>query len=345
MRLPDDLRPARVTVVRPRGLGDVVLSTAVLDALRRAWPDTRIDYIVERPSRTLLESDPRLDRIFLLGGPADEGRIRGGSMWDAIRWLREGAPDIVFDLFSNPRTAIMTAASQARWRVGLDRGARRVSYNVRVPRFRGSPAEDNRYAGDVLLDFLRQAGVRWEGEARANAPGTEADRTRAARLLEDLGYAPGSRWGAVLPGGSWASKRWTVEGFAAGARALAERFGEPTLIVWGPPDPDDAEAIAAAAGDAARLAPPTSLLEMGAMLATPAVVVCTDCLGRHFAVVQGTPTVGVFGSTDPRHWTPRGGLHRTVHAAAEGCAGLDDLPPAPVLRELDRLLDTAPGPP
>ena len=69
MRLPDDLRPARVTVVRPRGLGDVVLSTAVLDALRRAWPDTRIDYIVERPSRTLLESDPRLDRIFLLGGP------------------------------------------------------------------------------------------------------------------------------------------------------------------------------------------------------------------------------------------------------------------------------------
>ena len=59
--LPKDFAPARVVIVRPRGLGDVVLSSAVIDALRRAWPDAAIDYVTERASRELLEPDSRLD--------------------------------------------------------------------------------------------------------------------------------------------------------------------------------------------------------------------------------------------------------------------------------------------
>jgi ADP-heptose:LPS heptosyltransferase len=248
----------------------------------------------------------------------------------------------VLDLFSNPRTALFTSLSGAPWRVGLDRGVRRIAYNVRVPRFRGGPDVDHRYAGQVQLDFVEDAGVRWEGTAVANAPVTEADREFARAALRDAGYPEGARWGAVLPGGSWASKRWTVEGFADTAAALAERTGSPTLVIWGPPERGDAVAIASAAGERARLAPPSTLRQMAALLAMPALLVSTDCLGRHFAVVQGTPTVGVFGSTDPRHWTPREGPHATVQASAEGHESLSSLGAEPVLREVDRmgLLDT-----
>jgi ADP-heptose:LPS heptosyltransferase len=342
-RLPPDLTPRRVAVLRPRGLGDVVLSTAVLQAIRLAWPEAAIDYLAEKPSRALLETDPRLDRIFLLGSGERSGDIRFGGAIAAIRWLRDGRPDVVFDLFSNPRTAFVTGCSGAPWRVGLDRSVRRIAYNVRVPRFRGGPEVDHRFAGDVLVDFVRDAGLVWTGDATANAPVTETDREFARDALAQAGYPAGARFGAVLPGGSWESKRWTVAGFAAAARALAGHFGEPTLVIWGPPEQDDARGIADAAGPAARLAPPSTLRQMGALLGTPALLVATDCLGRHLALVQGTPTVGVFGSTDPRHWTPHGGPHGTVHAPALGHASLSTLPPGPVLAEIARQLDRGPG--
>ena len=164
-------------------------------------------------------------------------------------------------------------------------------------------------------------------------------------MIAAAGYPVGRPFGAVLPGGSWATKRWTVEGFAAAARAMTEHYGEPTLVIWGPPEREDAEAIAAAAGASARLAPPSTLRQMAAMLALPALVTCTDCLGRHLALVQETPTVGVFGSTDPRDWTPRTGPHGTVSAPDLGFPSLETLPAEPVLAEIARQLDTGPGAP
>jgi len=332
--------PRRIALVRPRGLGDVVLSTAMIDALRRAYPHTPIDYLSEAASRTFLEIDDRIDRIFLLGGPSrDEGRIRWGGRLAAVRWLREGGTDLVLDSFSNPATAIITGLSGAARRVGWKRGVRGVAYNVRVPRFHGDPATDARFAVERMLDFLRDAGIRWEGEARANAPTTPEDREFARAALTDLGYETAAPFGAVLPGGSWESKRWTVEGFAAAGEAMALRFGSPTLVIWGPPEEEDARAIAEALGDRGRLAPASTLRQMGALLGTPALLVAPDCLGRHLSIVQGVPTVAVFGSTDPLGWTPTSGPHRAVAGRPEdGYESLRDLPVEIVVGEIDGLI-------
>ncbi|NNE44955.1 MAG: glycosyltransferase family 9 protein [Gemmatimonadetes bacterium] len=339
MPLPEGFCPGRVVIVRPRGLGDVVLSSAVIDALTRAWPDARLDFITERASRELLEPDARLDGIFLLDGEDRDARIRGGGLRSAVSWVRERSPDLLLDLFSNPRTAWLTAMSGVPFRVGLDKRVRRFAYNVRVPRFHGPPEEDHRWARDVQLDFLRNAGIRWAGEAKASVALTPEDAAFAERVLPDLGYAPGTSFATVLPGGSWESKRWSVEGFAAAGRAAAECLGAPTLVCWGPPEREDAEAIASRLGDAGRLAPPSRLREMAALLARSALTVSTDCLGRHFAVVQGVPTVGIFGTTDPRDWTPPDGPHRTVRGGPEeGYPSLRDFPADAVVAAVRDLL-------
>jgi ADP-heptose:LPS heptosyltransferase len=335
--IPDGWTPKRVTIVRPRGLGDIVLASAVIDALTRAFPGAALDFIAERPARSLLERDERLDGLFLLGPDSDDPP--GGRSRRAIAWLRARKPDLVVDLFSNPRTAVLTAASRARYRVGLDRGVRRIAYNVRIPRFVPSAREDRRWAGEVQLDFLRNAGITWPGTAQASMALTPGDVRFADEAIESLGFAPGARFGAVLPGGSWASKRWTVEGFAAAARELAAGTGQPTLVLWGPPEVDDARAIAEAAGDAARLAPPSTLRGMAALLARPGLLVSPDCLGRHIALVQGTPTLGIFGSTRPSDWTPPTGPHRTLLSSDEGFPALEDLPPEPVLRAIRSCLE------
>jgi ADP-heptose:LPS heptosyltransferase len=342
MTVPADYRVRRALVVRPRGLGDIVLSTAVVDAIGRAYPEVSVDYLSERSARALLECDDRLSRIFLIGPRGeDDGRIRTGGTLAAIRWIREGRPDLVVDLFCNPRTALLTALSGAPFRIGLDKRLRRLSYNVRVPRFRRGPEPDRRYALETQLDFLRGAGIRWPGEAMPNAPVRPDDAAFADEALVELGLPADGRFGAVLPGGSWESKRWSVEGFVAAGRRLAERFGNPTLVVWGPPERDDAERIADALGDRGRLAPPTTLRQMAALLGRPALLVATDCLGRHFAIVQGVSTVGLFGTTDPWGWTPAGNAHRNVRGGhREGLASLRELPAAPVLEQIDQLLES-----
>lgn len=340
MRLPPDLRPRRALVLRPRGLGDIVLSTAVLDALGRAWPGTELDYLAEAPARSLLEADDRLAAVFLLGDrKAPDGRITQGGVRDAVRWIRARRAEVVLDLFSNPRTALLAALSGARWRVGYDRKVRRVAYNVRVPRFHGTPRTDPRWAGRMQVDFLRDAGVHWEGEARAGLALPAQDLAGARALLAELGYAPSRPFGAVLPGGTWAGKRWTVEGYARAGRAMARALGTPTLVLWGPPERGDAEAIARELGDDGRFAPSTTLRGMAAVLARAALLVAADSLGRHLAIVQGVPTVGVFGATDPKDWTPPTGPHRTVRAGpGSPWPSLSELPAQPVLAEIDRLL-------
>jgi ADP-heptose:LPS heptosyltransferase len=337
VRLPDGLVPRRAVVLRPRGLGDVVLSSAVIDALARAWPGTALDYVAEAPARALLEPDARLAGIFLLGPRgAREGRVQEGGKIAAVAWLRARRPDVVLDLFSNPRTALLAWLSGARWRVGYDRSARRLAYNVRIPRFRGSAAEDRRWAGEVQLDFLRDAGIRWSGEAKGGVALTAADRDAADAALARLGYAAADRFAAVLPGGSWEGKRWSIAGYVAAGRALADRLGRPALVLWGPPERADAARIAEGLGAEGRLAPPTTLRVMAALAGRASLVVAADSLGRHLAIVQGVPTVGVFGSTDPKDWTPPGGPHRVVRAAPPD--GLRDLPAGPVVREIDALL-------
>jgi ADP-heptose:LPS heptosyltransferase len=131
-----------------------------------------------------------------------------------------------------------------------------------------------------------------------------------------------------------------VDGYVAAGAALAERFGAPTLVPWGPPEADEARAIADALGERARLAPPSTLRQMAALIGTPALLVAPDCLGRHLAIVQDVATVGIFGSTDPVGWTPRTGPHGVVAGRPEdGYASLRDLPPEVVVREIARVVD------
>lgn len=341
MRIPADFRPRRALVLRLRGLGDVVLSSAVVEALGRAYPGVAIDYLAAAPARALLEADARLDGIFLRddSSAAREGRVQSGSRRAAVRWIRRRRPDLVVDLFSNPFTAFLTALSGARFRIGLSKRLRALAYNVRVPRFLGVPENDHRYARDVQLDFLRNAGIRWDGEVRASVCLEPDDRAFADEALAGLGYRPGDPFGAVLPGGSWESKRWSPEGFAEVGAWLADRFGRPTLVVWGPPEREDAERIAEALGERGRLAPPSTLRRMAALLGRPAVLVATDCLGRHFSVVQDVPTVGIFGSTDPTDWTPPTGPHAVVGGPGGGGTSLREMPAAPVVAAARALLD------
>jgi heptosyltransferase-1 len=111
----------------------------------------------------------------------------------------------------------------------------------------------------------------------------------------------------VNPGAAWPNKRWPPDRFGAVARALLDRGGLESIVIWGPAEESIARAVAAASGGAARVAPPTDLRDLIALSQIARFIVSGDTGPLHIACAVGVPAVGIFGPTDPTRngpWAP-----------------------------------------
>jgi ADP-heptose:LPS heptosyltransferase len=340
VRPPRDIR--RVLLIRRRALGDALVTMPAVLAVRRAWPDARLDLVVDRPFAPLFaDLDPQL-RV-LVWPPA-------GGGW--LGTLRRGRYDLVIDWLGNPRTALWTALSGARWRVGYDLPRRAWAYNVRVPRNRALGRDLRAFAGEAFLDPLRALGLvpePWRpalvaGGARRPAPRLGAAYLRWKETRRDDPAAV-----ALVMSATWPAKAWPARHVADLVGRLA-RDGHAPVVV---PGPDDAALRAALAGavEPRHVAPATDLLELADLLGTCRILVGTDNGARHLAAALGKPTVTLFGPTDPSGWNPAHPGHVSLRTgvACSPCdlrecpvAGhpcLDELAPERVARAVGDLLE------
>src|SRR5881296_2236111 len=114
-----------ILVIKLRAIGDVLLSTVVLNNLRASFPDARIDFLTERPSREVIEGNPVVNSVLAFDG----SNRRSLSL---ILDVRNRKYDLVIDLFGNPRSALVTFFSGASYRVGYRFNWRRYCYNIVV---------------------------------------------------------------------------------------------------------------------------------------------------------------------------------------------------------------------
>jgi ADP-heptose:LPS heptosyltransferase len=120
--------------VRLRLIGDVVFTTPVVRALRRAWPDARIAYLVEPDAAPVMINNPHLDEVIV--APRTRGMRRIADDLALARRLRRERFDVALDLHGGPRSAWLTWASGARERIGYDIPGRGWMYTRIVPRAR-----------------------------------------------------------------------------------------------------------------------------------------------------------------------------------------------------------------
>jgi len=295
----------RVLVIRRRGLGDALLSVAMVETLAAAYPDADIDMLVDRPFAPLVERVLRKGRVVVWPPPA--GTAPAG--W--IRHLRGRGYDLVVDQLSTPRTALWTALSTARWRVGFDLRWRSWAYNIAVPRKRDDGRAVDQYSGESVQDLARAMGLappRWEPPRFESQPADALDdeylRWRDAEAVDstrDLGL--------VLSAG-WPTKAWPVEHVAALTRT-ARAGGKRCILIPGPGDEDMVRRIREADPDLA-VAPPTGLAELADLLSRCAAYVGTDGGAQHVATVVGVPKVTLFGPTDALSWNRDHPFHVAV---------------------------------
>lgn len=308
--IPDLGRVRSVLVIRHRAGGDLLLTTPALHALRAGLPGARITVIAARGMGALLEGNPDVDRVIEF----DRRSLRSQAALYAT--LARGGYDLVLDLVSNPRTALMTRLTRAPIRVGYDIPGRRGAYTIRVPREPIAPGGRPllRYAPESALDVVRALGIPSLGTALRfeAAPGARA-RIEAWLEVSDAS-APLL---ACLPTGSWPAKTWAPDRFAAAMDVLAD--AGTVVWLWGPGERDRVEAARALMRRPSLLAPPTGWQELGALLQRCALLVGNDSGPKHLAAAVGVPTVTVYGPTHPKTWHPPTGPHRVIEADGLEC--------------------------
>ena len=341
MSVPIALRAGdRVLVTRLNYLGDVVLSLSMVDALRRTHPEIEIDYLTREPAASLLRPDPRFARVLTW----HDGANSALAMVKTLRLRRYRA---AIDLYSNPRSAWLSWLSGAPVRIGGNRRGRRLLYTHRVQPPAGMPVID------VFMEYAKPLGV--SGPATKPALAFSAhERDEAEAHLEKVGAAAGVRSPriGVHPGGKWSVKRWPAAHFATLVDQL-EKAGARVVVFTGPAERDATDEVMR------RVTTSPAVLEPLDIRATASVISCLDamvaCDGgiMHTSIAAGTPTVGIFGSSQSSVWFPyeKVGPYRAAeidvpcrpchqHVCPLGHTRcLNDLSPAHVLSILEPLLD------
>lgn len=293
----------RILVVKPRAIGDVLLSTAVLPNLRKEFRDSRIDFLVESFASPVLEGNPYVDDVLSYD-------TRKDSSISIISRVRKRRYDLVIDLFANPRTAVITWLSGARYRVGFPFKWRRLAYNIIVP-----PRSGEVHNVEFNLDAIRRIGIGTDSPA----PGfylDEESRKRAAAFLSENKLESG-KFIAINIGGGWQIKKWPVDMFVELSATVDTRLHRRVVVLYGPSEEADASRISRASG--AILAPPTSLKEMGAILRESEALVTNDSGPMHIAAALGVPTLAIFGPTSPGLQGPYGNVSEIVRNEKLDC--------------------------
>jgi heptosyltransferase I len=297
----------RILIVRLSALGDIVHAVPVLSAIRRHDPSAEIDWLVEESYAAVLSMVDGLRRRVIVRARESGGRGRdvvfagGMGYLKAVFYLRRQHYDVALDLQGLLKSAAWARVSGARRVIGFATGHLREPHAARLYTEAVMPPE----TPHVIQKNLAMAAHLGAPVLPFTLPlSAEPSAALNAAVQEALGPA---RYAVLNPGAAWPNKRWPPERFGALAEALLHRFGLASFVTWGPSERALAEEIVGASGGAARMAPPTEIDDLAALMRGAALVVSGDTGPLHIAAAMGAPIVGLFGPTRPERngpWDP-----------------------------------------
>ena len=270
----------RILALQLKRIGDLILTTPALAALRAAHPDGEIALAVTPGCAPLLGAIDSISSGIVLG------RGRGFAPWQQVL---TGPWDVCFDFTGSDRSALAAAASRAKERATFAWVQRAKMRALAYNRFVDSPVRE-RHTVDHYLDLV---GASAPTTPRLRLPASA--RSAADELLRSLDIA--SPFVLVHPGSARPEKYWLPERWAEVIASLKM----PCVITSGP---DAYERVHATKIQSAILLP-SDLLTLAALIERAALVLSCDTAAVHFAAAFSRPQIALFGPTNPFHWRPR----------------------------------------
>ncbi len=289
----------RVLVVRLRSIGDTVLCTPSLIALKRFLPHAQVDILLENWVAPVLEGFDAVDNVLTVGSTT-------GSRLSAAREIRRRKYDIVFNLHGGTTATFFAAASGARHRVGYAN----YQYKFLYSHLLSSPADfwkrEATHSAEQQLALLGFTGVPVDDRPKSRLAITESAIASLDIKLRHAGlesFVADRSFAIIHPFAASKTKEWDLEKFARTAEFLKGR-GLPTIVVGSEQQEkvlSDLNSLSSATVHALTI---LTLSELTALTARARLFVGNDSGVAHIAAAVQTPSVVIFGSSNRDHWRP-----------------------------------------
>ena len=300
----------KILVIKPSSLGDVIHALPFLNAVKETFPDARIDWVISKDLKGILEDNPLINELIIFNKDAwKSARNLPGTLSDISslrKTLQSKRYDMVVDLQGLLRSGLITFFTPASMKIGFAdaREGSRYFYDKKVSANRAS------HAVDRCLEVAREVGAVINNIAFP----IHIDNAASVKIKELLGYL--DEYIVIAPSARWLTKRWPAERFAS----LIKKVSIPCVITGSIGDMKTAQKIM---GDVARntergtqnaehrdkvinLCGKTGLKELAALIAGAKAVVGNDSGPMHIAAALDIPTIAIFGPTDPSKTGPYG---------------------------------------
>ncbi|MCJ7812209.1 glycosyltransferase family 9 protein [bacterium] len=281
-----------ILVCRLRFMGDVILTTPVLHVLREHFPQSKITYLTESPYHTLLENHPDVDEIL------SYDLKNRWSQTKILSKLIKHKFDLVIDLFGNPRSALWSYLSGARYRIGGHFRGRSVFYTHKI-RDDGKPKS----AIAFHMGYLEPLHLSY----RISAPFiviTDNEKKWARDYLQNKGYQLDRKMVVIHPGASWPAKKWLSSRFSILANRLVSEIGAQVFFDTSPGEQNLVRSVMEACSFSTMEPVVLTLRQLAAILYFADLLISNDCGVMHLAPAVGTKTIGIFGPSEPDVWFP-----------------------------------------
>ncbi len=278
----------KILCIKPRGIGDIVLSTIVLDNLKAHFPSVKIDYLTERFAKSAVENNPLVNKVITI----DKKEF---PLKAALK-IRKEKYDMILDLWSNPRSAQITFLSGVKYRVGFAYRGRKYAYNLLATSSKGE-----HHSAEHNLELLKAIDVPIISKRIHYYINEKDDLVAKDFITENFNHSKTII--GIIPSGGWPSKRCDASKWVEIGKAVNEKYNSNILIIWGPGDENDSKYIKENLPGSV-LAPKTTVSEMSGYIKNCSIILTNDSGPMHIAAALNIPTLGIFGPTNPKAHGP-----------------------------------------
>lgn len=307
----------KILIIRTDRIGDVLLTTPVIKALRDNLPQAYIAMMVDPSASEIIKDNPYLDEVIIY----DKKGLHKG-FWENFKFilnLRRKRFDLALVLHTKNRMNLICWLSGVRERVGY--------YNenfgfLLTKRLADTRSEGLKHEVDYCLDVLKAIGIESE-EKELFIPVDSESKKWVEDILRENHVSNADRLVAIHPGASCISKRWFPERFAKLADNLIEKYNVKILVVSGKEGISySQEMISKMINRVLDFSGKTPLKQLTALLSKCCLFISNDSGPCHIAVAVNVPVISIFGRNQrglsPVRWRPLGEKSIVVHKEV-GC--------------------------
>lgn len=293
----------KILLIQLRQLGDILLTTPCIRAIRKQRPKAEIGILTHSMGRLILNESPYVDRHFTYSESASKG-----EEWALAKEIRRSGYDMTIDFMNNPRSAFYTLMSGARKRVAF-KSARWPAYNIHAPR-----PSSGAYIVDEKFDLLEKAGLA-RADLLLDLPWFESHTQPLMEFWDrHLDFAEAPLRVALSVTHRRQLRRWPISSYAALAERLVKKWGAAVVWIWGPGEEDIVDAAFAATAVPTLKAPATTFRELAAFMANCDLFIGNSNGPSHVAVAGRICSLQLHGPTRAKSWCPFTSEHQALQS-------------------------------